>query len=691
MEAFHIISLSLLFISQSHAKLYVSDYPGGYAFDRELHESVLDSKLCRQQLNHILFNDTALLLQFFDAGPRLPKGILTGNLKSLGNFFQCLKISRSMDDTRTIEGKYCTVNVGLKQNANALSLPQIDWLPERTKEWQILAQNLLLDDQKILKDLEQKHSSLRDYLVFGPDLKGSTKNNRDSRLGDAGALTGLQFTLGICIPKACTVDEAVNSILDISSVIQVNEDVCRLPNDKNWVTADYVAIAIFSILGFVILVSTCYDVHHIFYLNKNPKQMHPLRIFSAYSNMVILLHTPDKPGKLECLDGVRAMAMLWVLLGHTYYIIPPVGANLLDLLEWQEDVKGIWITGALHTVDTFFMLSGLLLVYISVAKFKDGVALLKNLHIFYLNRLVRPRCRAFWWSTLLYVQNFVNPHEACLGVTWYLAIDMQLHIISPLVLYWMLGTGKRSSWSALTFGMIVSLTITICYIFFANITDYYTYYYVNILTRSPPFFVGMIVGYFLRVYRNKEFKMSAVLSAIVTIIAIGLTFVVLYLNFLKSLSDWDHEVFGNLIDSFTRSVWCASLGWIIFVCVNGYGGPINYILSMGIWKIPSRISYGMYLVHFSLMVAYYASAVEPVYFSIGSGIFDFIGHFTLTFVVSFCVTVLIDAPFSTVTKLIMGGGPKKKRPPPPEAKPTAEVQIENGTEADTTNKKTTRI
>ncbi|XP_045494737.1 nose resistant to fluoxetine protein 6-like [Colias croceus] len=698
MEAFHIISFSLLFISQSHAKLYVSDYPGGYAFDRELHESVLDSELCRQQLNHILFNDTALLLQFFDAGPRIPKGILTGNLKSLGNFYQCLKISRSMDDTRTIEGKYCTINVGLKQNANTISLPQIDWLPERTKEWQIFAQTLLLDDQRILKDLEQKHSSLRDYLVFGPDLKGSTRNNRDSRLGDAGALTGLQFTLGICIPKACTVDEAVNSILNISSVIQINKDLCRLPNDKNWVTADYVAIAIFSILGFIILVSTCYDVHHIFYLKKNPKQMHPLRIFSAYSNMAILLDTPDKPGKLECLDGVRAMAMLWVLLGHTYYIIPPVGANLLDLLEWQENVKGIWITGALHTVDTFFMLSGLLLVYISVAKFKNGVALLKNLHIFYLNRLVRMfpilatvvlfeaslynrisdgpfwdlagtnvhRCRAFWWSTLLYVQNFVNPQEACLGVTWYLAIDMQLHIISPLVLYWMLGTGKRSSWSALTFGMIVSLTITICYIFCADITDYYTYYYVNVLTRSPPFFVGMIVGYFLRVYRNKEFKMSAILSAIVTIIAIGLTSVVLYLNFLKSLSDWDHEVFGNLIDSFTRSVWCASLGWIIFVCVNGYGGPINYILSMGIWKIPSRISYGMYLVHFSLMVAYYASAVEPVYFSIGSGLFRFCGFLFITIVLAILITALIDMPVSAIFKIIVEGGGKKPPTKPQE-------------------------
>ncbi|XP_038214625.1 O-acyltransferase like protein-like [Zerene cesonia] len=637
MEALHIIFLSLLFISESHARLHLSDYPSGYAFDRELHESVLDSELCRKQLNHILFDDTTLLLQFFDAGPRIPKGVLTGNLKSLGNYYQCLGIRRSIDEATTIDGKYCSINVGLQQNVNAISVPEIDWLQERIKEWQIYGQTLLLDDQEFLKDFVQKQSSLKHYLFFGPDIEGSTRNDLDSRLGDSSALAGLQFTLGICIPKACTVDEAINSIVNISSIIHYKENLCRLPNDKNWVTADYVAI-----------------------------------------NIATLLNTSDKPGKLECLDGVRALAMFWVLLGHTFYIIPFVGSNLLDLLEWQENIKGIWVTGALHTVDTFFMLSGLLLVYISVAKFKNGATVILFEASLYNRISDGPlwdlagtnvhRCREFWWTTLLYVQNFVNPHETCVGVTWYLAIDMQLHIISPLVLYWMLGSSKRSTWSALIFAMVASLTITICYIFLVDIyVDYYTEYYVNILTRCPPFFVGMIVGYCLRVYRNKEFKMSAILSAIITIIAIGLTFVAMYLNFLKSLSDWDHEVFGNLIDAFSRSVWCASLGWIIFACVNGYGGPINFILSMGLWKIPSRISYGMYLVHFSMMIAYYASEVEPVYFSISSGLFRFCGFLLITIVLAIFITALVDVPISVIFKLIIEGGERK--PPPKSQEP----------------------
>lgn len=50
----------------------------------------------------------------------------------------------------------------------------------------------------------------------------------------------------------------------------------------------------------------------------------------------------------------------------------------------------------------------------------------------------------------------------------------------------------------------------------------------------------------------------------------------MYINYLKEYGkykqDWSDKTVGNLIDSFSRSVWAAALGWIVFVCVNGYGG-----------------------------------------------------------------------------------------------------------------------
>ncbi len=37
-------------------------------------------------------------------------------------------------------------------------------------------------------------------------------------------------------------------------------------------------------------------------------------------------------------------------------------------------------------------------------------------------------CRDNWWTNLLYVNNLVHEDRMCLGVTWYLACDMQVRI-----------------------------------------------------------------------------------------------------------------------------------------------------------------------------------------------------------------------------------------------------------------------
>ena len=42
-------------------------------------------------------------------------------------------------------------------------------------------------------------------------------------------------------------------------------------------------------------------------------------------------------------------------------------------------------------------------------------------------------CANNWWTNVLYVNNFVKTDEPCIGQTWYLAVDMQLFLVSPLV------------------------------------------------------------------------------------------------------------------------------------------------------------------------------------------------------------------------------------------------------------------
>ena len=45
------------------------------------------------------------------------------------------------------------------------------------------------------------------------------------------------------------------------------------------------------------------------------------------------------------------------------------------------------------------------------------------------------KCKKYWWTNLLFIQNIYPWRllDECVGWTWYLAIDMQLFLVTPFV------------------------------------------------------------------------------------------------------------------------------------------------------------------------------------------------------------------------------------------------------------------
>lgn len=44
-------------------------------------------------------------------------------------------------------------------------------------------------------------------------------------------------------------------------------------------------------------------------------------------------------------------------------------------------------------------------------------------------------CVRYWWTTLLYIQNYYNTTELCFLHSWSLSFDMQLYFIAPAIAY----------------------------------------------------------------------------------------------------------------------------------------------------------------------------------------------------------------------------------------------------------------
>ncbi|XP_063359845.1 O-acyltransferase like protein-like [Cydia amplana] len=699
------------------------ELPKNNAFDTELYENVLDTELCEAQLSFIQSNDSSTLLaEFLDAGIRPPRGIFQGNFVDFGNYHQCIEISANFE-TSDIQGKYCMINVPMTQDDFDLPiLPEWpewpeEW-PEWPEEWPEFPWPALLPNTRqhrnMIRNLRKVRAESAKYSQYiGTDMDLI-------RVAEDSALAGEAFRLAVCLPKACNPKQFFDRILINTTAVglEFTEEFCRLKNDKPFVPGDYAAMGVFGIIILITILCTGYDLYYTHILKGDPKRASVLgKSFSVYTNTRRLLTFSSVPGALECVDGIRSLAMMWVILGHSYstHLHTPF-FNRTEFFKWMTSFSAIWIMAAPITVDTFFMLSGLLIVYTTVGKM-SSMGLIRNIHLYYLHRLLRmfpvlaagvllqatlfnhmsdgPRwndviahkvhkCRKYWWATLIHGQNLIIPDHMCIGPTWYLAVDIQMHIISPLVLFWVLGK-RRAAWTALSLAMLIVLAASTTYNYLNEFqpapliparaavdpeaaTNYLLYYYVNTLTRCSPFFVGMLYGYLLAVFKGKKVYLPKLFVALGWACAFAVSAGIIYSAYPILQMDWYSPFLDGVINSFSRPGWAACLGWMIFACTHGYGGPINWFLSWHMWKLPARISFAMYIFHYPIMHVVNATSVSPTHFTPVRYFFRFLGDFSSALISGFIVTVLIDSPFSTLIKLAMGGGAKKPRPEKIEAK-----------------------
>ncbi|XP_047019658.1 O-acyltransferase like protein-like isoform X2 [Helicoverpa zea] len=427
------------------------------------------------------------------------------------------------------------------------------------------------------------------------------------------------------------------------------------------------------------------------------------RSFSVYTNGQRLTTFSTTAGSMQCLDGIRTLAMVWVVVGHTYST-EPTQQNLLEVYDWLFSTRGLWITGASMTVDTFFTIAGILLVYTTVNKMNQ-VTFVKNIHWFYLNRFVRltpllavaallqasyfnrftdgpfwltvagytNNCRKNWWSTLLYVQNYVHVEEMCVAHSWYVAIDFQLYVVSPLVLIWVVSGKKLYSWIGLIGSFAAILVSSTIYNFhhnlpahsvvparFPELHDFMVKYYFNALCRAGPFFVGMIFGYVLHLYRKTRLQIPWILALFFWACSAGIIGGIFYFIYRVLQYDWDNDFMDNFMNSFMRSGYACAISWLVIACVHGYAGPINWFLSLEVWRLPARLSYGMYLFHYPLQFSLNGTMLAPSYFSVGAYAFKSLAYLSYAFIWSFVLTLLVDSPITVLFKMLMDKAKPKK-------------------------------
>ncbi|XP_053381296.1 nose resistant to fluoxetine protein 6-like [Mercenaria mercenaria] len=419
--------------------------------------------------------------------------------------------------------------------------------------------------------------------------------------------------------------------------------------------------------------------------------------FSAYTNASKIFNTNQASGILTSVNGIRFISMTWVVLGHTYAF----GLNATDnistfLPQILKRFSFQVISNATVAVDTFFVLSGLLVAYLSLREMKKKNGAKRfSWGMFYFHRFWRltppymlflmfyvptmkywttgplwpqstgfeqDECKDTWWKNILYVNNIIEPEKMCMAWSWYLSNDMQFYVISPLMLIPLYYSPLWGTITCLAFvlsNFIATGVISKQHKLGSNMilgdssNEAFTLIYVKPWCRIAPYVVGLFTGYIL--YKTDcKVKMSKFVNMLGWAIATAFALLVLYGLYDSEGTEKLGVDAAALYNATGRTAWGMAVAWVIFACATGYGGPVNALLS---WRaiIPlSRLTYCAYLVHPVIMYLYYFSRRTLMRWYDLEISYLFLGNICLTYAVAFVISLAFESPMMGLEKALLG-------------------------------------
>ncbi|XP_071840530.1 O-acyltransferase like protein-like [Apostichopus japonicus] len=427
-----------------------------------------------------------------------------------------------------------------------------------------------------------------------------------------------------------------------------------------------------------------------------------LRSCSVVHNCGKILSAKTSSSSLSALNGIRVLSMFWVIWGHSNQFLL---IQRLDNLKYVVDVIApkFWYNSTqsgTYSVDSFFVLSGLLVTYLTLKELRARNGRL-NWFMYYFHRFWRLTptymivlgiwtslavhigtgsdmeeyyaadsafCTDYWWTNLLYINNLV-PYNwvlgGCMGWSWYLANDMQFYVISPLFIL-LLFHRKSKNLGLTTIGFLCAASCIIT----ATLTGYYglpvgktiqpynnrtealePYGSSTDITYGKPwcriqsYLVGAFVGYVL--YKHMYFqkiKMYWVTNVVGWVLAIGIMIAMIFGLHGTSLTDPLPQWFAAVFAGTSRFLFSMGVGWVAFACSIGYGGYINSFLAWNFWTPLARLTYCAYLLHPAIIFQFLRTKKTTFHWTLPEITYFFLANVVASYVLALCLSVLVEGP-----------------------------------------------
>ena len=432
-----------------------------------------------------------------------------------------------------------------------------------------------------------------------------------------------------------------------------------------------------------------------------------IKAFSLFQTVPTLLATFQGPSVITSLNGLRVISMFWVILGHVYAFVPVTSTvnNAPHLYSVLSRFSFQAVGNAYFSVDSFFFLSGVLVAYLTLKEMKKKDGYFPFLH-YYIHRYLRltptyafvlfftmfltrylavgpfmslydpfrEPCSKYWWTNLLYINNFYpwKLEDECMGWAWYLANDMQFYIIAPLLLitaYHCLPASLIITAVFLASGFIIDAVLTGVFDFQASQLSILAYNYTShphasqtypdaIYTkpwdRISPYIVGLVLGYIL--YRKLKVDLNRLANSLiysVLWVAAAITaFWLVYGLYFTWHGHFPHTAENIIYITFGRFLWATSLAIIVFACHNGHGWLVNSFLSMKLWIPLARMTFNAYLVHPLVIFTVFGQMQTSLHYTDITMATFVIACVVFSYAAAAVVSVCVEFPLGTIEALL---------------------------------------
>nr|XP_033338952.1 uncharacterized protein LOC117227633 isoform X1 [Megalopta genalis] len=623
-------------------------------------------------------------LQMLDSSAKIPSGLLRGNVNQLGDFDECMGVMAHVklnNATIKVQGKYCLANIDFYADDPDMRLPT-----------------------NLMHGRSTFRGSMRDPGHFVP--RGTTAN------------------WALCIPAACSVEHAkniveqalefYNSTIGIKFIVHVDPNMCYVKQKSESYSKETIGVLYFyAMIICLAIVATARDylvvsegkgkriftcnaaVDSDLILSSGSYSERIIMAFSLRKNLKTLLKRGTNSFDISCIHGLRAIGALLIYTAHKFVpLLTMPYVNRLDVSQVvTKPISTIVRTSFIYT-EWFLLFSGALTAYNMANEYtKRGEirwfcrlvtryirltpALLAVIffYAFVMEHIgsgplwnitvVRNAeiCKSNAWTNLLYIQNFLPMEETCATHTHQLALDMQLSLLAPLLVFLL---QFKTIFGVLLIFFFVLLAATLRYVaisthrltlvFFHGVSIKQLYRtadltYTTTLHRATSYVFGVGLGVLLH-YTKRDIRIHKVLVVLGWLISAALmSWSILspwHLAKMDYVYDAEEAANYGVLSPIASSI---ALCWSIYACHTNNGGIINRFLSQQWLLLISRISYAFYMTQFAVFFINVGSTRYASEFSVFNGLDC--KELATVVIVSVVLTLLLDLPMQEFKNVIM--------------------------------------